>query len=145
MRRASHAARATRGTERRAWARTLAWVALGVFAAVFVAIIVIANRGEGARWWGFLETIPYGDKLGHFGLLGTFSLLLNLALRGRRLARVVPWVMLGSVLLAVAITAEECSQAFLASRTFDLADLAANFVGIAAGEVVVRWILRRRG
>jgi hypothetical protein len=138
-------ARATRGTERRAWTRTIAWVALVLFAGIFVGIVVIANRGEGARWWGFLESVPYGDKLGHFGLLGTFSLLLNLALRGRRLTRAVPWVMLGSVLLAVAITAEECSQALLATRTFDLADLAANFAGIAAGEVVVRWILRRRG
>jgi glycopeptide antibiotics resistance protein len=41
------------------------------------------------------------------------------------------------------MTLEECSQFFIASRTFDGGDMIANVAGIAAGEAVVRLAARR--
>ena len=55
-------------------------IAALAFIAFMITIITIADRGEGSRWWGFIERIPYGDKVGHLGLIGTLSLLCNLAI-----------------------------------------------------------------
>ncbi|MCI5148335.1 MAG: hypothetical protein D3916_02885 [Candidatus Electrothrix sp. MAN1_4] len=44
----------------------------------------------------------------------------------------------GSLIVLVAITAEEVSQMFLANRTFELIDLSFSYLGIIAGDVVVR-------
>jgi glycopeptide antibiotics resistance protein len=44
----------------------------------------------------------------------------------------------------IAITAEEISQMFLANRTFDLIDLSCSYLGIIAGDVVVRGLKRKR-
>ncbi len=72
------------------------------------------------------------DKLGHFLLLGTLSLL-AVAFFGRaRSLRVV------SVLAAVSAI-EELSQAWFPARTLDGLDLTANLLGIALGG----WIATR--
>ncbi|MCI5211114.1 MAG: hypothetical protein D3910_20540 [Candidatus Electrothrix sp. ATG2] len=44
----------------------------------------------------------------------------------------------GTLILLVAITAEEISQMFLAHRTFDLLDLSFSYLGIITGDVIVR-------
>ena len=62
---------------------TLSRIAACVFLAFFIAIIVIADRGEGNQWWAFINRIPNGDKVGHLVLIGTLSLLCNLAIPAR--------------------------------------------------------------
>lgn len=109
-----------------------------LFAAAFVSMIVVANRGEGERIWGFLRSIPSGDKLGHLGLVGALSLLLNLALDRRRASGSGNGIMLGSLVLLVIMTLEEASQAFVPCRSFDLVDGLANLVGVFCGEGLVR-------
>lgn len=104
------------------------------FIGFFITIIVIANRGEGENWWAFLEQIPYGDKLGHLGLVGTLSLLCNLGFHTRqpkRLPRGVTWV---TFVLFVLLSAEEASQAFLPHRTCDFGDWLADLAGLAVGQ-----------
>lgn len=118
-------------------------LALVCYGVLFIGIILIANRG-GGHFWHFLTDLPGGDKLGHLGLVGTLSLLLNLSLRGRRAPRPLAGVMLGSVLVAIVMTAEECSQAFIPSRSLDLFDGLANLAGAALGEMVTRLILRSK-
>lgn len=61
------------GTFRRSAIRVAA-LAFGLF---IIAVIVIADRGQGANWWPFLERIPYGDKFGHVGLFGKQGLLIG--------------------------------------------------------------------
>jgi VanZ family protein len=108
---------------------------------LLIGIILIANRG-GGHFWHFLTDLPLGDKAGHLGLVGTLSLLLNLSLKGRRAPRPLSGIMLGSLLVAIVMTAEECSQAFFPSRTLDLFDGLANLAGVTIGEIAARLLLR---
>lgn len=97
-----------------------------LYAAAIVAIIVAANSG--ALPVRFLRHIPGGDKTGHFLLMGMLTLLVNLSLARlgwRRLT--VPRVCLG---LWILVGLEELSQLGLSRRSFELADLAADTVGI---------------
>ncbi|HKG91071.1 MAG TPA: hypothetical protein VKA84_04195, partial [Gemmatimonadaceae bacterium] len=109
--------------------------------------VVAADRGALPAWVRRLYDWPAGDKVGHVLLLGALSLVLNLALRGRRWRPGgVALVRLGSLLLAVAITAEELSQARFPTRTLSAGDLACSYLGIWAGGLAATWvILRRRG
>jgi hypothetical protein len=115
-----------------------------LFSSAFVTIIVIANRGGGEQLWGFLASIPCGDKLGHLGLVGTLSFLLNLVLDGRRASASGDGMMLGSLVLLLFMTLEEASQAFLPHRSFDLIDGLANVIGVFCGEGLVRMLPPRR-
>ncbi|MDE0836321.1 MAG: hypothetical protein OSA84_08225 [Akkermansiaceae bacterium] len=77
--------------------------ALG-FVAFLIAAVVVANRGEGAQWWPFLDKIPYGDKFGHIGLFGTLGFLCNLAFQNRRITRLGKFVTKTSLVLLVIIS-----------------------------------------
>ena len=107
--------------------------ALG-FIGFMVCIIVIANRGEGDRWWSFIGAIPYGDKVGHVGLIGTLSLLCNLAFRPRQPGFLPRRITLTTFILLVLLSLEELSQAFTPTRTCDVYDWLADLVGLAAGQ-----------
>ena len=63
--------------------RLIAQITAGAFSLFFITVVVIADRGEGDQWWAFLNHIPNGDKFGHIVLIGTLSLLCNLALPTR--------------------------------------------------------------
>ncbi len=110
-----------------------------VFAAFFVSIIVIANRGEGANWWPFVERLPMGDKIGHLGLVGALSLLFNFAFRLRQPNWLPQRFTPVSLVLFVLLTSEELSQAFIPSRTCDPFDWLADLLGIACGQ----WLANR--
>jgi VanZ family protein len=112
--------------------RHLPLLALVGFAILFGVIILLANQGRG--FWGFLEEIPFGDKLGHIGLVGTLALLLNLTLRNRRLPAPLGMIQMGSGLVAVVMTIEEFSQLFLPTRSPDLLDWLANLTGAALAQ-----------
>lgn len=112
--------------------RHLPLLALLGFVILFGVIISLANQGRG--FWGFLEAIPYGDKLGHAGLVATLALLLNLTLRNRTLPRPFGMIQMGSGLAAVVMTLEELSQFLLPTRSPDLLDWIANLTGAALGQ-----------
>lgn len=112
--------------------RHLPLLALVGFAILFGVIILLANQGRG--FWGFLEEIPFGDKLGHVGLVGTLAFLLNLTLRNRRFPRPLGMIQMGSGLVAVVMTIEELSQLFLPTRSPDLLDWLANLTGAALAQ-----------
>lgn len=105
--------------------------------------VVIACADTG-RMRGFLDwanSLPLGDKAGHFVLIGTMAHLLNYALRFkvRSVGRMAP--QLGGLLVLAVITVEECSQIWIPGRTFDAGDLVANSLGVALAELVARRIL----
>ncbi len=103
-------------------------VLTGIYLLVIIMIIVLANQGLlSVRW---LQQLPYGDKIGHFFLIGGLSFLLNLSFHcSHWYWRGVPWLK-SSVYLSLLISLEEGSQYFIPQRTFDLGDLAANYAGI---------------
>ena len=115
--------------------RQLAVGAAVSFIAFFIWIVVIADAGNGTPWWSFIDRIPYGDKVGHLGLIGTMSLLCNLAFRARRPAFLPSFITTTSAVLLVLLTAEELSQAFIKTRHLDLCDWLADLAGLGIGQL----------
>ncbi len=104
--------------------------ALG-FGGFFIWIVMSANRADGPPWWSFIDLIPYGDKLGHLGLVGLLSFLCNLAFTSRK-----PGIIsMTTLVLLVLLTLEELSQAFIVTRHLDLFDWLADLAGLAAGQI----------
>lgn len=107
------------------------WLTI-LFALFILFIIILADLGQ-LSLLGFLNRIPFGDKVGHFILYGILTLLLDLTLlRSKRFTlRPSLLVLRVALILAVLIGIEEYSQQFFAKRTFDLVDLMFSYLGVA--------------
>ena len=119
-------------------------ILLVVYILILAFIIFLADR-KGTRYMlNFVGNIPYGDKLGHFLLMGGFSFLLNLVLNARNLRVWKFSYLLGSLIVLVVVTIEEISQMFVAGRTFDWSDLVFDFLGIFIFGELARFVCRRK-
>jgi VanZ family protein len=103
------------------------------FAVFLVVIIGLADTASLGVLHGAYD-LPYGDKAGHFVLNGMLALLVCLAIpqlkpdqANRRM------VLLSSLLLLVLVTLEEASKVFIPTRSPDLFDLSASYLGIVSG------------
>src|SRR4051794_9761562 len=99
------------------------------FAVGLLAVIFIADLG----WISPSDVLRFkdGDKVLHFGLLGTLALLVDLAvLQAAKPGNAVRMALLGSVVITVLSSAEEFSQIWMPSRTPDWYDLLASCAGI---------------
>ena len=74
--------------------------------------------------------LPYGDKIGHFFLMGFLAFLLNICLKNRKVSVVTMDILLGSLIVGIFVTLEEFSQSFFPVRTASIIDLAASYLGI---------------
>ena len=110
-----------------------------LFTSAFVSLVVLADRGQIGRIWEFIALVPFGDKLGHLGLVGTLTVLLNLQLKRRKAGP----LMLGSLIVLTGMILEEGSQYFIPARSFDGYDALANLVGVLCGEGLVRMLPKR--
>ncbi|MCA2001111.1 MAG: VanZ family protein [Chloroflexi bacterium] len=105
-----------------------------LFLAFILALIVLADTGSLPPFIRALYRFPYGDKAGHFILFGLLNFFLTQTVLSsnsnprRRLAAVSM-----GLILALFIALEEWSQQFFASRTFDLRDLLASWLGALLG------------
>src|SRR5580704_8427099 len=116
-----------------------------VLFAVFVgSVIYAADTGIGKPYLDVVRSLPLGDKASHFALMGTLSALANLAFDWRvsSRSRFAPGV--GTMVVTLAVVAEEISQIWIPVRTFDVYDLAADFLGIACGALAARMFLFAR-
>lgn len=87
-----------------------------------------------------IERWPWSDKLGHFLLIGFLAYLINLSL-----AEVFPgrlWAV--NLCLLGLVVGEELSQIWLAYRAFEMADLAADLLGMTFFVPMAHWQLARR-
>jgi VanZ family protein len=116
----------------------------GIYVGILILIIFLADRRETQYLFRFIWNLPFGDKVGHFLLMGIFSFLLNLVLnaRGFRLGRIS--FLWGTLIVLAVVTIEEFSQLFVRGRTFDVGDLAADFLGILLFGEFARWVVRRK-
>ena len=106
------------------------WITI-LFALFIVLIIYLADLGTLPHYTGFLNKIPYGDKAGHFNLYGILTLLLDLTLFRSLPSRSPKLIAVASgLILALLIGLEELSQQYFSSRTFDLVDLTASYLGV---------------
>lgn len=120
------------------------WITAALaFAGFLICVIIIADRGEGGNWWGFLNQVPYGDKIGHLGLIGTLSLLCNLAFRPSRPAMLPRWITTTTFVLLLLLTLEELSQAITPHRSCDFLDWLADLAGLAAGQILAARLRHR--
>lgn len=107
----------------------LKWLAIS-YTLFLVLLVFLVDQGRYQFLFRFVRETPYGDKAGHFLLMGLFSLVVNLALSCRR----IRWgrfnLLAGSLIVILVVTLEEFSQRFVRYRTFDLVDLAFDYTGI---------------
>ena len=95
-------------------------------------IIFQANIGSKNIFFDLVHLIPYGDKLGHFILYGTLSILTTIAFNYKCCLIMSYRVPIGAILVLVIAIVEEVSQIFLSNRTFDMIDISADIAGIIA-------------
>jgi VanZ family protein len=98
---------------------------LGFFICI-VFIIFLADTADHNFAFRLIGHIPYGDKLMHGLLYGVMAFFLNYGLSYKAFNS----IQLGAVIVLVFATLEEISQYWIPSRTFDLGDLLADFIGV---------------
>lgn len=103
---------------------------LVIFLLIFATIILFADQGKLPGFIAALYAFPYGDKVGHFMLMGSFSFLVNMSLACRKVHFSGRQFSTGSLGVTTLVTLEELSQVFFASRTFSLVDLGFSLAGI---------------
>lgn len=115
-----------------------------VYVCVLAVLVFLADKRTTQYLFKPLRNLPFGDKIGHFLLMGIFSFLLNLALNARTVSAWKFNYLLGSLIVLAVVTIEEFSQIFVRGRTFDLGDLAADFLGILLFGELARLIINRQ-
>lgn len=113
-----------------------------IYIFILAGIIFWADL-NGTNYFSFIRKVPYGDKLGHFLLMGMFAFLLNLALNARTITLWKFKYLLGSLIVSGLVTLEEFSQIFVRGRTFDLTDLIADYAGISIFGEIARFVCRK--
>ncbi len=115
--------------------------AVFVFLFLFILTNMALETPIGEFFSDVTDHIPFGDKMTHFIVMAVFSFLLNGTLKKRQLNLAGRQWLVGSLLAAFFITLEECSQAFIPSRHFEISDLVCNYAGIYAGGLLFLVIL----
>lgn len=114
-----------------------------LFGLFLIYIIYSAGTRTPNIFLSAIGKIPFGDKIGHFLLMGTMSFILNLALKIKEIKIRTFNLLLGSCIITVLITIEEFSQIFIQSRNFDLIDLLFNYLGIITFGYFAKWVGNR--
>ena len=98
---------------------------------IFISFIIyLADTADHNFAFRLIGDIPYGDKVMHGVLYGVMALFLNFGLNYRNFKFLGFNLQVGAVIVLLFATLEEISQYWLPSRTFDLGDLLADFVGV---------------
>ena len=104
--------------------RYLAFLAMAAFFSI--SVLVSVHR----EWFGFIYSLPGGDKFAHFlglGLLGV-CMVLGLSSRAAHHRLLSPAASLAAA--ALLVTLDEVIQLAISSRTFELKDLAWSLTGV---------------
>ncbi len=114
-----------------------------IYIFILAGIVVLADAGQAQYFFTFIRSLPLGDKIGHFCLMGMFSLLVNLALNAKTFRFWKLNFLLGSLIVLTLVTAEEFSQIFIRGRNFDSVDLIFDYAGIFIFGETARFICRK--
>ncbi len=110
---------------------------------ILAGIVVLADVRETQFLFNFVRRLPFGDKIGHFCLMGMFSFVVNLILNARTVGFGKFKYLLGSLIVLAVVAAEEFSQRFVRGRTFDAGDLIADALGILLFGEAARFVAAR--
>ncbi|EDN65872.1 conserved hypothetical protein, membrane [Beggiatoa sp. PS] len=113
-----------------------------LYLVLILLIIAFANQGEYIHILRYLvSSIPYGDKLGHFILMGFLAFFVNLLLNCKKIKVFQVSVLKGSAIVLIIVTFEEISQIFIDNRSYDLLDLTFDYLGIwVFGQLAFKWM-----
>ena len=100
-----------------------------LYASAIAFIVWCASAGWYRPTFAWVQAYA-SDKWLHFVLVGTMALLLNLSLNLASVSRRTSWLLWGTFAMLLLATLEELSQQWVSNRTFDLSDLASNYLGI---------------
>lgn len=114
-----------------------------IYSFILAGIVVLADLRQTQYLFTTLRSFPYGDKIGHFCLMGTFSLLINLALSAKNFRFWKLNYLPGNLIVSAIVTAEEFSQMFIPGRTFDAGDLIFDYAGIFIFGAAARFLCRK--
>ena len=114
-----------------------------IYVFILAGIIILADS-RGTNYFALIGLLPFGDKIGHFCLMGMFSLLINLALNARTVRVWKLNYLFGSLIVLAIVAAEEFSQIYVGGRSFDWSDLAADAAGIFIFGEIARLIAKRK-
>ncbi len=114
-----------------------------IYIFILAGIIVLADVRQTQFLFSFIRSLPFGDKIGRFFLMGIFSLLVNLALSAKTVQLWKFKYLLGSLIVSAIVTLEEFSQIFVRGRTFDAGDLIVDFAGIVFFGEIARFLIGR--
>ncbi|MCA9402316.1 MAG: VanZ family protein [Candidatus Omnitrophica bacterium] len=103
-------------------------------------IIFLADTGRLGPVAEMIRRVPYGDAVLHALLMGFLAVAVNQLLNGRTVRAGRVTVLLGTLLVVAFVVIEETTQLFIASRTFSLIDLGADFIGIGLAGIIRRKI-----
>lgn len=97
---------------------------------ILSTIIFIADHKTYHHLFDVIRPIPFGDKIGHFVLIGMLAFVVNALFSCKTIRLYRLQVSLGSLIVTLFVTLEEFSQLFIKYRTFELGDLIADYLGI---------------
>ncbi len=115
-----------------------------IYIFILASIVFLVDRPATQPLFRFIYNIPFGDKIGHFCLMGLFSFLLNLALNAKAIKCGKINFLLGSLIVLFVVAGEEFSQLWVRGRTFDAGDLLFDFAGIFLFGELARAVVERR-
>jgi len=105
------------------------WIT-SLFILILILIVIAANLGFGPSFFAFVYIVPWGDKVGHFILMGLLSFFVNMVLQASRVHVFSFDLLKGSLIVLLIVTIEEFSQTLLKFRGFSIVDLIFDYTGI---------------
>ena len=109
--------------------RLLIRVVTAIYVLAIAGIVWCASAGWYRPTFAWVQTYAT-DKWLHFVLVGLMAMLLNLSLNLAPISQRNKWLLWGTSIMLLLATLEEFSQYWLSHRTFDMGDLACNYLGI---------------
>ena len=105
---------------------------------IVTVILVGANLGIFHEWLPAFFAASWFDKTVHFLSIVPGTILLNGVLSYRVILVGSRQLLVGTLIVAVLVSIEECLQIYIPFRSFELVDLFADFAGITLADYFVR-------
>jgi len=105
---------------------------------IVTVVLVGANLGIFYQWLPAFFAVSWFDKAVHFLSIVPGTILFNAVLRYRVIPVGSRQLLVGTLIVVVLVSIEECLQIYMHFRSFELMDLFADFGGIVLADYFVR-------